>query len=89
MNSPQKIGTAIEQMSANVLNTRFENFDSATVELAKNRIIDVIGCAIGGSNAPGNAALIKLVRKWGGNAITANTKLVEPETPTEGHNNRA
>ena len=68
MNSIQEVQTAIEQMSANAVNTQFENLDQATVELAKNRIVDVIGCAIGGANAPGNASLIDLVRKWGGNA---------------------
>jgi 2-methylcitrate dehydratase PrpD len=67
MNSIQKVETAIEQMSAKAVNTQFENLDQAAVDLAKNRVIDVIGCAIGGANAPGNAALIDLVRKWGGN----------------------
>ena len=56
----------IEAISANVVNTRFENFDQATIELAKNRIIDVLGCLIGGANAPGNQALLKLVKEWGG-----------------------
>jgi 2-methylcitrate dehydratase PrpD len=59
-------GTAIEAFSANVVDTRFENFDKLTVETAKNRIIDVLGCAIGGVNAPGNAALLNLIRDWGG-----------------------
>lgn len=58
--------TAIEALSANVLDTRFEDFDKATVDTAKNRIIDLVGCAIGGANAPGNAALIDLVKNWGG-----------------------
>jgi 2-methylcitrate dehydratase PrpD len=56
----------IEALSANVLETRFENFDPATVENARYRIIDVLGCAIGGANAAGNAALVKLVKDWGG-----------------------
>jgi 2-methylcitrate dehydratase PrpD len=58
--------TPIEALSANVLETRFENFDQATVENARYRIIDVLGCAVGGSNAAGNAALVELVRDWGG-----------------------
>lgn len=57
---------AIEELVANVLDTRFENFDQATIENARNRIIDVLGCLIGGANAPGNSALIGLVREWGG-----------------------
>ena len=60
--------TAIEAMSANAVDMKFENFDKATVDLAKNRIIDVVGCAIGGANAPGNGALFELVKRWGGNA---------------------
>ena len=40
MNS-QHFNNAVEAMSANVVNTKFENFDEATVNLAKNRIIDL------------------------------------------------
>jgi 2-methylcitrate dehydratase PrpD len=58
--------TPIEELIANVLETRFENFDHATVEHAKNRIIDVVGCLIGGANAPGNLPLIDLIKDWGG-----------------------
>lgn len=58
--------TAIEALSANLVDTRFEHLDDAAVELAKNRIIDVLGCLIGGANAPGNPSLLKLVKKWGG-----------------------
>ncbi len=56
----------IEALSANVLNTRFENFDDETVEKTKYRIIDVVGCAIGGAHADGNDALVKLVKSWRG-----------------------
>jgi 2-methylcitrate dehydratase PrpD len=61
-----KKSTPIEAISANVLGTRFENFDRATVENARHRIIDVLGCGIGGANAAGNAALVELVKDWGG-----------------------
>jgi 2-methylcitrate dehydratase PrpD len=56
----------IEELIANVLETRFENFDPLTVEHAKNRMIDVIGCLIGGANGHGNLPLIKLIKDWGG-----------------------
>jgi len=56
----------IEELSANVLETRFENFDHTTLENAKKRIMDVVGCLIGGANAAGNSALIDLVKEWGG-----------------------
>lgn len=58
--------TAIEALAGNVLNTRFEDIDGETVENTKKRILDVIGCAIGGANAPNNSALIRLVKDWGG-----------------------
>jgi 2-methylcitrate dehydratase PrpD len=60
--------TPIEALSANVLDTRFESFDQATLNNAKSRIIDVVGCLIGGANAAGNSALVDLVREWGGKA---------------------
>lgn len=65
MNTTSK-RTAIEALSANIVDTRFEDLDKVTVELAKSRIIDVLGCAIGGADAPGNAMLIDLVRNWSG-----------------------
>jgi 2-methylcitrate dehydratase PrpD len=58
--------TAIQALSENVLNTQFEDIDEQTVESAKNRIIDIVGCAIGGSVAGGNKELVDLVRGWGG-----------------------
>jgi 2-methylcitrate dehydratase PrpD len=57
---------AIEALSANVTETKFHNLDAPTIELAKNRIIDVLGCVIGGANASGNKELIDLVRQSGG-----------------------
>lgn len=60
------VRTAIDELSANVLETRFKDFDQITLENAKNRIIDVFGSAIGGANAPGNSELIDLLKDWGG-----------------------
>ncbi len=57
----KKFDTAIEAISANITETQFENFDDATVDLAKQRVLDVLGCAIGGANAPGNKALLNVV----------------------------
>jgi 2-methylcitrate dehydratase PrpD len=79
--------TAIEALSENVLNTQFENLDQETIEKARNRIIDVIGCAIGGANAPGNRALVEIIRDtggkpeasiliWGGKVPASNASLV-------------
>jgi 2-methylcitrate dehydratase PrpD len=64
-----KNGTsAIEAIVANITDTKYQNFDKVTIDDAKNRIIDVIGCAIGGANAPGNLALRDLIKDWGGKA---------------------
>jgi 2-methylcitrate dehydratase PrpD len=57
---------AVEALVDNVLKTRFEDIDQATIENTKNRILDVIGCAIGGARAHNNSALVNLVKKWGG-----------------------
>jgi 2-methylcitrate dehydratase PrpD len=56
----------LEKLIANVLETRFENFDRTTLEMAKDRIIDTLGCLIGGADGPGNRELVSLARNWGG-----------------------
>jgi 2-methylcitrate dehydratase PrpD len=58
--------TAIEKLAANVLSTRFENFDKATLEATRYRIIDALGCLIGGATDTGNPELVKLLRDEGG-----------------------
>jgi 2-methylcitrate dehydratase PrpD len=58
--------TAIEALSSNVIETRFENFDQAVLNNARNRIIDIIGCLIAGVKASGNSELVELVKDWGG-----------------------
>src|SRR3990170_2337627 len=69
----------IEALAANVLGARFEDLDAATVENARWRIIDTIGCAIGGAREPSSAALVDLLRDWGG----------KPEATVLGHGLRA
>ena len=58
--------TAVEAFSAHAIETEYEDFDSAVVASAKNRVLDVIGSAIGGANASGNAELVDLIKDWGG-----------------------
>jgi 2-methylcitrate dehydratase len=60
-----KQSTAIEALAENAVKTRFEAFDKETVETVKGRIIDILGCAIGGANASGNRELINLVKGYG------------------------
>lgn len=55
-----------EELVRNVLHTSFKAFDTSVVDRARNRIIDVVGCLIGGANAPGCSMVIDLVREWGG-----------------------
>ena len=57
----------VNELARNVVQTTFANFDNNTIEQAKNRLIDVIGCIIGGSNAGGCNELKNLVIGWGGN----------------------
>lgn len=56
----------VEEWARHIENVRFENFDRELVEWAKNRVIDIVGCMIGGANAPGCSMLIDLVKEWGG-----------------------
>jgi 2-methylcitrate dehydratase PrpD len=60
------MSTAIERLIDNALDTRFENFDKVTIETTKYRIVDTLGCLIGGAVDAGNAELIKLVKENGG-----------------------
>ena len=62
----QPEATVIEQFIENILETRFERFDVALLGHAKNRIIDTVGCAIAGANAPGCPELCALIKDWGG-----------------------
>jgi 2-methylcitrate dehydratase PrpD len=56
----------IAALAENVLRTRFEDLAPELVENARKRVLDVIGCAIGGAAATGNAGLVELIRGWGG-----------------------
>ncbi len=58
--------TPLEKLAANVLETRFGSFDPATLENARNRIIDTVGCLICGASDSGNRELANLLREYGG-----------------------
>ena len=59
-------GYYIERISENAVEARFEDIDKATLRNAKNRILDLLGCALSGAKGPGNAAMVDLVKNWGG-----------------------
>ena len=56
----------VEELAQNIVKTGFEKFDSDVVTHAKNRIIDIVGCTIGGANASGCSELRDLVGEWDG-----------------------
>jgi 2-methylcitrate dehydratase PrpD len=56
----------VEVLAQNIVKTGFETFSRDVITRAKNRVIDIVGCAIGGANASGCAELRELVREWGG-----------------------
>ena len=58
--------TAIEQLAANAIDTRFEDLDPTFIETTKLRIIDTLGCAIGGYPDTGNPEMIQLYKDQGG-----------------------
>lgn len=58
--------TIMERLAANVLETRFENLGQEIVENAKSRIIDTVGCLIGGANDPSNPEFVNLIKDYGG-----------------------
>jgi 2-methylcitrate dehydratase PrpD len=58
--------TAIERLAANALETTFDRFDAKTVAATIRRIIDTLGCTIGGSGDTGNPELVALVKDQGG-----------------------
>jgi 2-methylcitrate dehydratase PrpD len=66
-NMPPTTGeTILEQITENVLDTRFENIGRDVIDNTKRRILDMIGCGVGGARGTGNTELAQLVRKWGG-----------------------
>ncbi|MGO2111832.1 MAG: MmgE/PrpD family protein, partial [Pseudoclavibacter sp.] len=57
---------AIDQITNHLATARFEDLPAADVELAKWRMLDVIGCAFGGASIDGNLEVLDLLRTWGG-----------------------
>ncbi len=58
--------SVIEELISYILETPFEAFPKDIVERAKQEVIDVIGCTIGGANDTGNPMILGLIREWGG-----------------------
>lgn len=56
----------IDKLVDYALTTRFEDFPPEVVEAARLRLIDTLSCTVGGVHAGGNAAMLGLIRTWGG-----------------------
>jgi 2-methylcitrate dehydratase PrpD len=55
-----------EALANNILDTRFEDIDKATIDNTRTRVLDTIGGAIGSATLPDIIALVKMVKSWGG-----------------------
>jgi hypothetical protein len=58
--------SVIDALTENSLKTRFEDIDQATIDNTRRRILDMIGCGIGGARGTGNPELAEVVNNWGG-----------------------
>lgn len=57
--------STIERWADHITNTRFDSIDKRYVQHAKNRIIDIIGCIIGGTRSPDADMVLSLAEDWG------------------------
>jgi 2-methylcitrate dehydratase PrpD len=53
-------------MARNIVETSFERFDRRTVERARHRVIDAVGCAVAGIRGTGCSMVLDLLKEWGG-----------------------
>ena len=53
-------------IAAHVHGTQFADLPGSAVAAARADILDTLGCALGGSSAPGIAELMKVTTRWGG-----------------------
>jgi 2-methylcitrate dehydratase PrpD len=56
----------IARIIDNIIGAKYEKFSQENIEDTKSRLIDVVGCAIGGAGASGNSILLDLLREWSG-----------------------
>ncbi len=54
------------QLISNLIDVNYEDLDSDTVDYARMRIIDTIGCLLGGIHSSGADMVLDMVRGWGG-----------------------
>ena len=56
----------IKRISESAVDVKFEDIDDAMVRNAKNRILDLLGCAMSGAKGAGSEGIVNLVKSWGG-----------------------
>jgi 2-methylcitrate dehydratase PrpD len=56
----------IDELTGHIVQTTYKAFEDSVIQHAKTRLIDIVGCTIGGANAPGCPELRDLIREWGG-----------------------
>lgn len=60
--------TITQDLVRNIVNTKFADFDSRTLDYAKIRILDTVGSLLGGINSSGVDMMLDIVKTWGGRA---------------------
>lgn len=55
-----------KQIAEHIVRTNFASIDAVTIQRAKWRLLDAVGCLIAGAGAPGCRMMIDLVTGWGG-----------------------
>ncbi len=53
-------------LAAHVARTRYADLPASAVAATRADILDTLGCALGGSSAPGIAELLRVTTRWGG-----------------------
>jgi 2-methylcitrate dehydratase PrpD len=64
-NNRKDYDPTIERWATHIANADFDNIDQRYIQHAKNRIIDIIGCMIGGVRSPGSDMVATLIQGWG------------------------
>ena len=72
--------SVLSEFVHHIISTSYKKFDAATVNRAKDRVLDTLGCIISGRKAPGCSGLIDLLAECGGKkeASVIGTKLKIP-----------
>lgn len=61
-----RAGSVTDRLARHVVGVRYADLTPSTIAKAKHRVLDLIGCAIGGVRGEGNAALAGLARTKAG-----------------------